>query len=683
MKQKFICILSCFFLFFITSFSEESHKMVKGYLDISNVDLSKVKSIDVIGEAEFYWNKLLTPEDFKKNEESPDFYIKMPGFWNEYSLNGKKLPAEGYGTYRFKINVGKERNIGLRIPNADSNYVLWINGKIAAADGTVGKDKKSSLPHNEKKTIYFTIDCNELDVVMQISNFNYSHGGYWSFMTIGTAENIQFLGNSMLALDLFWFGCLIMMGGYHLGLFFQRKKDYTLLIFGLICIFVAMRTITTGEDYFAKVINYNTVAAWEASFKLNFLSIHLVPGMIIIFFYLLYPKEVNRKILYVSSGLTIFWVFTVMLLPAKIYFIVFLNFFQFVILAQGFYFLYVILIAFNRKRSGALIFFVGMLFMFITGVNDILLSNSLINSVYLTTLGMMVFIFSQSYYLSYKFSLAYTENEKMRGMLEESNKTLEEKVYMRTLELKENMEKLKLMQENLIITEKIASVGKLAGGIAHELNSPLGAILTSVQLMKMDLDEIENAVLRNDYTESVETVEAAANKSKDIILKLLSQVEKNITKFEVVRLNEVIDTVYRIFEAELTSKNIKMVLKLEKNMRIIGNFEDLVKAVSNLVNNSKESLEKKQSDKKIISINSYSENEKIILEIEDNGVGICDDIKNKVFDPFFTTKDIGEGLGLGATVSYDILKKHNADIFVKSTENESAIIIIEFKEITN
>ena len=254
----------------------------------------------------------------------------------------------------------------------------------------------------------------------------------------------------------------------------------------------------------------------------------------------------------------------------------------------------------------------------------------------------------------------------MQENLRRWNVELEKKVEERTQELKET-------QAQLIQAEKLASIGTLAGGIAHEINNPLTAVLTNVQMLKLS-GEIQDA-------ESLSLIEEGAKRCQAIIKKLMRYARKSeeVDAFEEVNLNRVIRNVCDFLGYQMKQENIDIDLTLGEIGAIHGIPNELEQVFINLVLNSKDAIRSAGRQGKI-QIKTEETNGFIRIEVADNGAGIKKEHLARVFDPFYTTKDVGEGTGLGLTVSSGIVEKHLGKMTVTSEEGKSTTFYIQFPE---
>jgi two-component system NtrC family sensor kinase len=229
-------------------------------------------------------------------------------------------------------------------------------------------------------------------------------------------------------------------------------------------------------------------------------------------------------------------------------------------------------------------------------------------------------------------------------------KTLEKRVEERTKELQD-------MQDSMIQSEKMASLGKIAAGVAHEINNPLTSILINTHLM-MEKTPEESALQENLNMISEET-----SRCSDIVKGLLEFARQNPPLKSYVNINGIVKTVIGILEKQVTLKNIQILKKLEEKLPPIEVDASKIKQVFwNLIINAAEAM----PEGGMLTICSRLSRSEEFIEIEflDTGIGISHEQKKKLFDPFFTTK--GGGTGLGLAVSYGIIEQHQGKIEVKS-----------------
>lgn len=242
-------------------------------------------------------------------------------------------------------------------------------------------------------------------------------------------------------------------------------------------------------------------------------------------------------------------------------------------------------------------------------------------------------------------------------------------------EVKDAYEKLKELQSYLVQTEKMAAIGQLAGEVVHEINNPLTGVLNNVQLIKMITAE-NKEIKVEEFKELLDVIEESALRCQKITKSLLDFSHISMETFLDISLNTVVEKVVGLIEIEIKLQNILLTRNLQADLPVIkGDSQLLQQVVVGLVTNAKWAIDKKFNKNQggLITINTEYISDKglVLLSVTDNGNGIPESQIQKIFEPFFTTKPIGQGTGLGLTVTYNIVKKHKGNIVVKSKENES------------
>lgn len=228
--------------------------------------------------------------------------------------------------------------------------------------------------------------------------------------------------------------------------------------------------------------------------------------------------------------------------------------------------------------------------------------------------------------------------------------------------------KLKTTEAQLIQSEKMATVGVLAGGVAHEINTPLGAILLNAEML---LREIE----AKPYRKMLEKIEEGTRRCKEIVEMLLRYSRKTGANFEELDLNQVIDRACAFLKHQLRQDKIRLRKQQGKVSPIEGNFNELMQVFNNLIVNAKETI-KSIKESGTITIKSYQQGDFAVVQIKDDGRGIPEEHIGRIFDPFFTTKDVGKGTGLGLSIVYRIVENHKGSIEVSSKPQKGSTFTI-------
>lgn len=675
-------LLFVFFIFLVYKDNIERYDNLtarKGVLDLSASPYNIKDSIFLDGDWAFYWKKFIT---FNENS-SPDGYFPVPAEWSSYNLNGNKIPEYGYASYRLIIKGLKDNHdYGLKLREAGTAYSVYINGELLGSQGRAGKDKLSSKPEYKPQTIFFH-GKPETEIIIHFSNYYHRAAGIWYSIKLGDRAEIVAEREKKIGLEMFLVGMLIIMGMYYISIFILRRNEISALYFGLFCLIIASRTLVTGENYFESVIRD---ISWENARKIEYISMYFTIPIFALFIYSLFPKYTSKLLIAASALVTAFYTVFTLITEVSIYS-------RYLYIAQLFLLICIVsiivslLTALIKKESNSGIILYGFLFIIVAILNDIVASYSLIQSDFIMPLGTLIFIFCQSLVLTIRFAGAFTtvekladENMKMYKEIAELNHSLERKVEERTSELSNTIRTLTLTQEKLIATEKMASLGKIAGGIAHELNSPLGAVITNAQILKEDFVSIENAEKKYEWNESVDLILSATSKARNTISNLLKYSAAAGHKNELVVIDDIIKNILLIYEKNVEDAQITVETSIENNLVVNGEKTQIFGVIDNIFKNAVKSLkEKGKNDKKIV-VKSYCENGNAVIEIYDNGKGLSSEAMERIFEPFVVGENDTHGLRFGLNISNDIIRKYNGELKIDSVEGEFALFKITFKK---
>ena len=321
---------------------------------------------------------------------------------------------------------------------------------------------------------------------------------------------------------------------------------------------------------------------------------------------------------------------------------------------------------------------------------------------------LIVFISNQRKKLQYHKNLQAMHEEQQK-LLKEQNALLEEGVMKRTEELsaqketlQKTLEELKASQLQLIQKEKMASLGELTAGIAHEIQNPLNFVLNFGEVNSELLDEIRQRVagetlpkqftddinlLVNDFSDNLDKILHHGKRADGIVKNMLQHSRKHSGGMELTDLNELADEYLKLSYHGFRSKHKAFICDFKtsfdgqvERIRIIP--QDVGHILVNLFNNAFYSMHEKAKLKDnvyepTLFFSTEKKGNKAIVIVKDNGVGISPAIMDKIFQPFFTTKPTGEATGLGLSLSYDMIKAHKGELKVDSKEGEYAAFTME------
>lgn len=411
-------------------------KVDKGIMDLEQWDFYKDGNIRLNGEWAFYWNKHYPRQELSKQ------YISVPSTWT----SKKGVPGQGHAAYQLTIqHLKKNTEYALDIPSISTAYDLWVNGELLASNGKPGPSKETTTPfYRPQKVNFFTKDT-KAEIILHVSNYHYRDGGIWESITFGTAEQIKDYSFKKLTIQMIIFGGLLLSGLYHVVLFIQRRQNKAALYFSLVCLIVCIRIVVTKD---IPLVNFFPNIPWVLIVKLEYLSFYTSVPLFCWVLYTLYPAHISKKFCKYFTALSIAFSLFVILNTTNI-FTHSAIYYQIVTIVTIIYMSVALLRALKDKQEGSLIVTLCVLFLSFTVINDILAANSMIQTYHLSSFGLFVFIFSQSYIIANRSSRAFNEMERMTTELEILNQTLEEKVQERTTSLEKSTAELQNLNSQL------------------------------------------------------------------------------------------------------------------------------------------------------------------------------------------------------------------------------------------
>ena len=292
-------------------------------------------------------------------------------------------------------------------------------------------------------------------------------------------------------------------------------------------------------------------------------------------------------------------------------------------------------------------------------------------------------------------------NSKYENVLNDLNK----KLIANKNELAQTLKSLKETQEQLIQSEKMASLGILTGGIAHEINNPITFVFAGINTLKENYDEIEAIIreyeelnsflpiekqkeilkikekhyysqLQKIIPQTISDIYIGAERITEIVEGLGLFLHKQQKETKEADINKIVDIALLLLVGKYKDK-VDIIKNYDKKLDKINCFPgELNQVFINIIDNAIDSLS--ENGKIIITTKKVAKKSEVQISIKDNGSGISNDIKSKILDPFFTTKEIGKGTGLGLYISFEIMKKHKGKILINSKLDEGSEFIIQF-----
>jgi len=404
----------------------------KGILDLREWDFSKNGAVDLHGEWGFVFGDFIHPKDVKN--KFPNFsYIQVPSRWEESGY-----PLHGHATYILKILFSKDQINSIPIweidmTDASSSYYMYWQEKLILTNGKPAKTKEETISFRKHQSVKIEVHETEIYLVFHVANFIDNSSGLWNKITFGKLEEIEAGKLYRFGLKISTISILFIMGLYHLGLFYFRKKDISAFYFGCFCLSILVRSLSIDERYIIDLFPF--LPYWIVQ-KLELLSFYVPILLFTYFIHILFPDEFSLRAIKILQIFLIPAIGLVIFFP----FVIYVNSLKFILiltLVYVVYSFYVVFKAMYNRRMGARLFFTGYFLFSVSIVNDIFIALGLIHAPFLTSFGLVIFLFFQAVLLSRRFAYGFLLAEKLAEDLNLLNQELEYKVKEKTKDLEE------------------------------------------------------------------------------------------------------------------------------------------------------------------------------------------------------------------------------------------------------
>ena len=662
----FLLITGCFFALGKPPLAE------KGQLDLREWDFSQNGPIPLKGQWELYWNTFIDPSLFSSDSTIvPDNYLTIPGLWNNIIIDNEKLNGHGFATLHLSIIFNRPRdNLGLKILTFATAAKVFVNGNLLLHSGIPGKNYPSSEPYYFPAVSGSFDSDRQLDIVIHISNFHHRKGGVWRNIMLGDYHTLKKRQTRNTMIDFFLLGSIFIMAFYHLILYVYRTNDTSALFFSLAGFSIGFRVLSTGEYYISRLYP----VSWSFIIHLEYISMFLSLVFIILFVYSIFPHDMNKKIVYVFTGLCLLFILVIIFSPVSI-FSYFTIPFQYMIILSGIYGIYVLVIVGIKKRESWLPMSIGFIFLLLAAINDIFHNSGILQTGNYISFGLFIFIFTQSALLAVRFSKSFTLSEKLAGELTFINKNLEGIVKSRTSEIENQKEELEMQAEHLEQAyQQLKNLDRFKQGmtamIVHDLKNPLSLIL--------EHSKGQNSGNREQIQKILFKIHERSKQMLNLVLNIL-----DIQKYEDEELKLSLKTqdIGRIIDKSIESvrflaenKNIRFDLK-NIQMQVVADEEIIERVIINLLTNAIKYSPYNESViiyGEAIRSNRYKniEDNKHFcfykLYVEDKGPGIPPDKVDHIFSKFGQVLERKSGkirsTGLGLTFSKIAVEAHGGEI---------------------
>jgi len=370
----------------------------------------------------FYWNKFLSADDFKRNAQAPDLVTLPASVWNGLQLRGQNLSSFGYATYAVKFQTGMPgERLALRLPPPLTSYRVFIDGALMGEVGKPAESAEQYVARRKSSLIYFTPAGNEIEIVIHVANYLTHKGGLRGKIELGRAEQMQSFGVRYLAIDLFSIGLIFSIMLYHVLIFLLTRRYLPTLIFAVLALDYFFLAFLFGEQSISVFFPEFPLAVHV---RMSSFFTYVLPPLVLEFTGRLYPGTVARNVLRLYWIIALTFILLTILPP--VYFMR-LNIFYYGIVAfsAGLVCLWGVFQAARQKQPGARILLVGLFFLVALTLYATFLyfTHSVAGS--FLSIGFTLFALFQSGSLAHSHAALDRENILMQARLERSRSALE------------------------------------------------------------------------------------------------------------------------------------------------------------------------------------------------------------------------------------------------------------------
>ncbi|TFH27616.1 MAG: hypothetical protein E4H10_03220 [Bacteroidia bacterium] len=649
---------------------------VKGVIDLTEYDFNTHGPLEIRGEYEFYWNQMLNPADNKISGEM--IYMQVPGSWYKLKDEYPQLSRHGFATYRLKLLLpAGMTDIALKVEDVYSASGYFLNGKAFDYLGFPGVNKFQTVTRYSRPVMTGSVNTQEVELLIKVSNFDSRLSGIVGGITIGTATQVEEERTRELFRGHFLIGAFLIIGIYFLGLYLIRTEHYR-LYFSIICFLMVLRVAMLMELPVIDHLNFNGLTTT----RLNYLNVYFFAPFFTLMIRSIFPLEFPKWVFRIIIWISVVFIAVVIVSPISLFSFSLPYFFGFFLLVS-LVFLYVIMMAWVRGRSHAPSFTLGLLILFAGTLNDMLNEIDVIDTTYVVHYTMFIYLLVYAYIFADKSNTLQKKSQKLADEVNEVKNHLEDLVEERTTELQSvsrelERQKKKLESTNKDLVESMNARNRLFAIIGHDVRAPIGYNLQALEML------ISNpGIPAKERNELLKMMASASEVTYNLLDNLLVWGRSQTGKLKAtpvrVQLMELIHESLELINIGLKEKHLKVELDVDEDHYLEADRDQLYIVIRNLVSNAMKFTPEKGS----IHIASRKQQGQIIISISDTGIGIPETILEKLLDArshVSTNGTRGEkGSGLGLKISHEIVEVNNGWMNIESESKKGTTITIGIK----
>ncbi len=619
---------------------------VDGRMDLTRWDFQRDGTVPLDGEWEIFRETLLTPETLAETRPKGE-PITLPCPWNNRELNGKPLARRGHATFRLVVDIpGVEVPLALKTTDVASAHRVWINNREITSLGTVGKSIDDELPKQSLTIANFIPRQKRLVIVIQVSNHHHAAGGIRTSPVLGTADRLNKKQARQWAQLMALVGISMTIGVYHLAVFLFRRKERAPLYFGAFCLLIALNTLVSSSGgWFIDTLF--TGLSWKLLYKTDLATLFTACPALVLFITSLFPDEDARGIVPGICITSALFMAVLTCTPVEIA-THSLALYHVVIIFSSGYCCRVLILAVMHERWGGGWILGGFLFFALTGMNDILHENRLINSFYLVPAGLLILILSQSLVLARRFSSAFFTVENLSSELGIKNRELSKMDKLKDRFLADTSHELRTPLTGIIgISESL--LAGVAGPLPKGAGEHMGLVVSSAKRLSSLVDDIlDFSILENG----------------DLKLRM-----------RPVDIRALTDTVLTVSRLPAARKDLVIEERFPRRLpKVMGDENRLQQILYNLVGNAV----KFTNSGRITVTASHGQGQGLVsVSVRDTGTGIPESKFGAIFESFRRLEEddarTSGGTGLGLNITKQLVELHGGSLTVASEVGKGSV----------
>lgn len=645
--------LLAFLVFFVFAFTHPvigstSPSPSSGVLDLTFHNFTDDEIVTLDNKWELYWNQLLSPEDFQTFPQPKETgYIAVPSFWKGQHINTDTLSSKGYATYRLRVHINTASpQLGLAMHGLLAAHRLWVNGTLVSEQGKVAETEEyEELGSQEMVLITLPppTTASTFEFILQVSNHSHWSGGVQFPIRFGSFTALTASWEEHRFVMVFIATTILLMGLYHLILFFFRPKESPPLYFAIFCLLWALQTVVGG---FPRWMVFYFFPGFPPliDYYIDTIAFILLSPVFLLFLKSLYPDEMPKILprLYLVTAvlLVIYVVFSSEIrLEGP-------DLTHFMMISSMFIILFVLIRARLHNRPAATIHLIGISAALLAGFNDMLIAWGIIDSIPCTGQGLLFLMFCQSCALGLRTSQAFSGVENLTDELEEKNRNLA------------RLDKLK---------------DEFLANTSHELRTPISGIIGLSEYMLTGATGKLSAAMRHNLSIIVTSGKRLTTLVNDLLdYSYLKNKELSLTE-KPLDLRSMADAIVTVMDPLARDKGLQLYNNIAEDVPPVWADEDrLQQILYNLVGNGI-----KFTHKGAVSISAHPVETGVEVQVSDTGIGIPVERLDDIFIPFeqvdgATDRKYG-GVGLGLSITRQLVELHGGSIHVNSFPGEGSI----------